>query len=190
MHSVLFRPEVLRADIAIRPASVAEIDTLCKIDLDASTLFERAGLFMELPSGHEFAVNERNRWLRSLTAGRTLLAVNAVGQPVGFAAAGTIDNEPYVDQLSVLTKFMRLGIGTALLNSVVSVSRDAGAAALWLTTYSHLSWNRPFYERQGFVVVPERECGAGICGVLQYERRWLPRPEERVAMRKVLGSIK
>lgn len=190
MNSVLLRPEVLRADIAIRPALVAEIDTLCQIDLDASTLFEHAGLFLELPSGHEFSVNERNRWLRSLTAGRALLAVSTAGEPVGFAAAGTIDNEPYIDQLSVLTKFMRLGVGTALLNAVVKVSRDSGASALWLTTYSHLSWNGPFYERQGFVVVPERECGAEVCAVLEYERRWLPRPEERVAMRKVLGSVK
>jgi GNAT superfamily N-acetyltransferase len=189
MNSVLLRREVLRAEIVIRPASVAEIDTLCKIDLDASRLFEHAGLFLELPSGHEFAVNERNSWLRSLTAGRALLAVSAAGEPVGFAAAGVLDNEPFIDQLSVLTKWMRLGIGTALLNAIVRVSRDSGAPALWLTTYGHLSWNRPFYERHGFVVVPERECGAELRKVLQYERRWLPCPEERVAMRKVLGPV-
>lgn len=174
MNSVLLRRKVLRADIVIRPASVAEIDTLCEIDRDASTLFEHAGLFLEFPSGHEFAVNERNGWLRSLMAGRALLAIGAAGEPVGFAAAGIVDDEPYLDQLSVRTKFMRLGVGSALLNAAVRAARDAGAPALWLTTYGHLSWNRPFYERAGFVVVPERECGAGICEVLGHERRWLP----------------
>jgi GNAT superfamily N-acetyltransferase len=177
------------ADIVIRPASVAEIDALCEIDLDASTLFERAGLFLDLPQGHEFAVNERNRWLRSLAEGKALLATGSTGEPVGFAAAGLVDNQPYLDQLSVRTMFMRQGVGAALLNAVQRTAIDAGARALWLTTYGHLSWNRPFYERYGFEVVPERSCGAGLSEVLQYERRWLPAPEERVAMRKMLVGI-
>jgi GNAT superfamily N-acetyltransferase len=188
MNSVLLRNEVLRADIVIRPASVGEIETLCEIDRDASTLFEQAGLFLELPSGHEFAINERHRWLRSVTAGRALLAVGAAGEPVGFAAAEIVDDQFHLDQLSVRTKLMRLGVGTALLNAVVRMARDSGASALWLTTYRHLAWNRPFYERRGFVVVPERECSPGICEILRYERRWLPRPEERVAMWKMLAG--
>ena len=177
-------------DIVIRPARVAEIDTLCEIDRDASTLFDHAGLSLQFPGGHEFSVKERNCWLRSLAGGRALLAVGAAGEPVGFAAVDIVDDELYLDQLSVRTKFMRQGVGTALLNAAVRAGREAGAPALWLTTYGHLSWNRPFYERAGFVVVPERECGAGIREVLGYARRWLPFPEERVAMRKVLGSFR
>jgi GNAT superfamily N-acetyltransferase len=175
-----------RADITIRPALVTEIDTLCAIDNDASVLFEQAGLTLDLPIGHEFAMNERARWVRSLLADQALLATSPDGAPIGFAAADTIDDESHLDQLSVRTQFMRQGVGTTLLNAVVAAARAAGSAGLWLTTYSHLSWNRPFYERQGFVVVPEKECGAGITEVLRYERRWLPRPEERVAMRRPL----
>lgn len=177
------------SDIVIRPASLAEIDTLCEIDRDASTLFEHAGLFVQFPSAHEFSVNERNCWLRCLAGGRALLAVGAGGESVGFAAVDIVDDELFLDQLSVRTKFMRQGVGTALLNAAVRAAREAGAPALWLTTYGHLSWNRPFYQRAGFVVVPERECGAGICEVLGHARRWLPLPEERVVMRKVLGSV-
>ena len=178
----------LRAHVAIRPASVTEIDTLCEIDNDASTLFERAGLYLDLPGDHEFPVNERARWVRSLIAGRALLAMGDDGAPMGFAAADLVDDQFHLDQLSVRTTFMRQGIGTALLNAVVAAARDAASPALWITTYRHLSWNRPFYEREGFVVVPENECGAEIVEVLRYERRWLPFPEERVVMRKPLGS--
>jgi GNAT superfamily N-acetyltransferase len=188
MISVLQRRVVRHADIAIRTASVSEIDTLCAIDLDASTLFERAGLHLELPSDHEFAIAERNRWLRCLAAGTVLLAMDATNEPIGFAAAGVRDDEPYLDQLSVRTEFMRLGIGTVLLEATARMAKDAGGRSLWLTTYGHLSWNRPFYERAGFIAIPERECGPDISQELNYERRWLPFPEERVVMRKDLGS--
>ena len=189
MNCVFTQRGLPPAEIMIRQASTAEIDTLCEIDLDASRLFERAGLRLDLPADHEFLVNERNRWLRSLAAGRALLAVDPTGESVGFAAAGVVDGEPYLDQLSVRTKFMQRGAGTALLNAVASAAADAGAPALWLTTYDHLSWNRPFYERNGFAVVPQRECGAEISAVISYERRWLPSPQERVVMRKALRSV-
>ena len=115
------------SDIVIRPASLAEIDTLCEIDRDASTLFEHAGLFVQFPSAHEFSVNERNCWLRSLAGGRALLAVGAGGESVGFAAVDIVDDELFLDQLSVRTKFMRQGVGTALLNAAVRAAREAGA---------------------------------------------------------------
>ena len=81
---------------------------------------------------------------------------------------------------------MRGGIGRALLEATQLVARDCGARALWLTTYRHLTWNRPYYERLGFVVVPEDECGPEIRRTVAYERRFLPSPQERVIMRKDL----
>src|SRR4051812_22834204 len=101
MSSVLLRRETLRADVVIRTAAVGDIEALCEIDLDASALFENAGLHLELPSDHEFAVNERARWLRSLTEGNALLAIGADGKAVGFATTGRVDCESHLDQLSV-----------------------------------------------------------------------------------------
>jgi GNAT superfamily N-acetyltransferase len=168
--------------------SVAEIETLCEIDADASTLFTEAGLDLDLPVGHEFLVAERSRWSRSLAAGRTLLMIGSTGAALGFAASGLRDGEPYLDQLSVRTHFMRIGLGTALLGATENMARGAGGRALWLTTYRHLPWNRPFYERAGFAVVPEEECGPEMSAELRYERRWLPVPHERVVMRKDLDG--
>src|SRR5512146_3461086 len=98
-----------------------------------------------------------------------------------------LDNEPYLDQLSVRTRFMRAGIGSALLARVASKLRSAGHSTLWLTTYAHLGWNRPFYERVGFVVVPEGDSGPQLRQELAYQRRWLPCPDQRVVMRKELA---
>jgi hypothetical protein len=61
-------------------------------------------------------------------------------------------------------------------------------SALWLTTYNHLSWNRPYSERHGFLVVLPEQCGEELTSELRFERRLLPSPEERVVMRKALAG--
>jgi GNAT superfamily N-acetyltransferase len=180
-------PDVYRyPQFEIRIGVAAEIDTLSHIDLDAGALFERAGLYLNLPANHEFLIAEETRWLRSLTQAKTLIAVGSAGAPLGFAASGVLDGEPYLDQLSVRTQAMRRGIGSALLSATEHRAWESGGGHLWLTTYNHLPWNRPFYERAGFVVVPEFDCGPEILETLIFERRWLPRPEQRVVMKKAL----
>ena len=167
-----------------------ELDILCDIDRDASRLFERAGLDMALPNELEFAAEERRRWLNCLRSGRTLLASNRSGELVGFAALGVLDGEGYLEQLSVRLHAMRQGIGTALLTAVERMAEKARVRTVWLTTYGHLPWNRPFYEKAGFSIVPAEQWGTEITQQSLFERRMLPRPEERVVMRKVLGTPK
>lgn len=174
--------------ITLRVGTPQEIDVLAEIDLDACQLFTRAGLDLDLPPDHEFFTSERMRWMRSLACARTLIAQGFQGRMLGFAAGAVLDGEAYIEQLSVRTQFMRNGIGTALLRATARRARAEGANALWLTTYSHLAWNRPFYERAGFSVVPEAQCGPEMRQVLAHERRWLPLPEQRVAMRLALSS--
>jgi GNAT superfamily N-acetyltransferase len=114
--------------------------------------------------------------------GRAHVAVDAVdGRLLGFAALGFIDGEPYLDQLSVRRHAMRRGIGSALLEHAITW---AGTRPLWITTYSHIPWNAPFYERVGFERVPELECGREMRAVLAEQRAALPAPDERIAMVK------
>jgi len=174
---------------ALRIGSPADLEVLAAIDLDASVLFERAGLHFDSSSQHEVAMAERRRWLECLTAGTVLIAVDPGGADVGFAAVGTRDREPYLDQLSVRVSSMRRRIGTQLLYAAMKVATDRGGQSLWLTTYNHLSWNRPYYERHGFVLVSPGECGDELRTEVSFERRFLPRPEERVVMRKHLAHL-
>lgn len=60
----------------------------------------------------------------------------------------------------------------------------AAPEPLWLTTYAHLPWNRPFYERAGFAVIPEAQCPPGIVEILAEQRACLPAPRERIAMQR------
>ncbi len=176
------------ADVGIRIGSSADIDMLADIDRDAGALFESAGLQLDTQNERELTLAERKRWLACLAAGPVMIAVDRAGEGVGFAAVATRDDEPYLDQLSVRLRSMGQRIGTALLSAAVTVARQGGGQALWLTTYSHLSWNRPYYERHGFVLVSPEQCGEELRDELALERRLLPKPEERVVMRKALAG--
>jgi GNAT superfamily N-acetyltransferase len=187
MNLLLQGHSFVHSGVTLKVASISDIRILNDIDLDSSALFERAGLHMDFPDDHEFAIAERQRWAAALTAGTTLLAVDASAEAVGFAAVGVLDAEPYLAQLSVRVRCMRRGVGSALIGAVVQMLSEAGASALWLTTYGHLPWNRPFYELRGFERVADDRWGPEMTRQLASERRWLPRPEERVVMRKVIG---
>jgi len=171
-------------ELVVRKATPEDIDEAVAIDDDAGQLFSGFGLHVELGPGHPFAEAERARWLRATRAGNAFLAAPAAGptRPAhGLLVLGRVDGEPYLEQLSVRSGAMRRGLGTQLLHRALEW---AAGEALWLTTYAHVPWNRPFYERFGFAVVPESSCGGDILEILAEQRRWLPAPEQRVAMRQ------
>lgn len=177
-------------DISLRKGQPADIDVLARIDLDAGRLYEIAGLRLDFPSEHEFALAERERWLQYLQAGTVVIAADQRGRAVGFAAMGLFDGEPYLDQLSVCLTSMRSGIGTQLLLAVSALALKTGHRALWLLTYHHVPWNQPFYARQGFLVMSENQFGMQLRAELAYQRRWLPMPQHRIVVRKQLPARK
>lgn len=156
------------------------------VDDDAARLYSEHGIRFDLAEDHPFARDEIVRWGRAAELGRVFLAVEPAGFPIGFAALDLIDGEPYLDQLAVRMASMRRGVGGALLQKAAEWAHELGHSALWLTTYSHLPFNRPFYERHGYVVMPEEACGAGIRHHLEQQRQSLPAPSLRVAMRRSL----
>jgi GNAT superfamily N-acetyltransferase len=172
--------------ITIRPALPSELDVLDAIDDDATTLYAACGMVIELAPDHVFVRGELERWLRSTELGRAFLAVDDTGAGVGFAALDVVDGEPYLDQLAVRVAAMRRGIGGRLLGRSADWARTAGGSAIWLTTYDHLPFNRAYYERHGYAVVAEDACGPGIRHHLDEQRRYLPAPAHRVAMRRWL----
>jgi len=176
------------SDVLIRRADPDEINVLTAIDDDAAMLFMQAGIDVDFPPDHEFLIHERFRLSLTVTSGTALLATDHAREPVGFVALGWLDGGAYIEQLSVRMQAMRRGIGTLLLNAVSALAKANGGWTISLTTYGHLPWNRPFYERNGYTVVPETACGVEIARELEIQRRWLPRPDQRVAMSKSLGS--
>ncbi|HEV7732703.1 MAG TPA: GNAT family N-acetyltransferase [Candidatus Binatia bacterium] len=170
--------------VTIRPADPRELDVVVAVDDDAGRLYTEAGVDLSLPADAPFARDEQARWLRAAERQRLFVASDDEDRVLGFAALDVLDGEPYLDQLSVRFDAMRRGIGRLLLARAHAWSEAQDGAFLWLTTYGHLPWNRAFYERCGFVTVPRSAWGPDIARHIAEQRRWLPHPEERVAMRR------
>jgi len=167
--------------VVIRQASAADIDEVVAIDDEACALYDQAGLHFDFGPEHPFALSERARWAVAVRAGDAFVAETPDGRPAGMLVMSRVDGAPYLEQISVRTSAMRRGIGRLLLARAIEW---AAGQPLWLTTYAHLPWNRPFYEQAGFAIVPERECPPEILRILAEQRRWLPDPGERIAMRR------
>jgi len=172
----------------LRSGVIGDLDILGEIDTDAGMIFEEAGLFLDLPDTHEFPATERRRWAECLIARTTLIAMDGDAHPIGFVAIGRKDGDAYIAQLSVRQRCMRRGVGGALLEAAAEIARGLGARAMRITTYDHLPWNRPFYEKHGFRVVPEQACGPEMLAEYAYEKKWLPEPHQRVLMCRSLGA--
>jgi GNAT superfamily N-acetyltransferase len=164
------------------------MDEVVRIDDDATELYAEAGLTLLLGAAHPFTRDEQARWRRSAELGRLFFAVNGCESRtrVGFAALDQLDGAAYLDQLSVRRAAMRAGAGRFLLRHAIAWAQASGAGALWLTTYGHLPWNVPFYASVGFELVDAADCGPGVLHHLHEQQRWLPLPDERVAMRFVV----
>jgi GNAT superfamily N-acetyltransferase len=165
--------------LSLRLALPSELRELVRIDDAASELYAEAGLEIALAADHPFVTAEVARWSRAIERGLAHVAASETGELVGFMALDVVDDAPYLDQIAVLPRFMRRGVGSALMQRAFAW---AGPRALWLTTYSHLPWNRPYYERHGFALAPEAQCGPELQRILDAQRAALPDPAMRVAM--------
>lgn len=165
----------------MRAARDGELDELLAIDDAATALFTDVGLALDLAHDHPFVVAELGRWSRAIAEGTAWVATNARDAPIGFAVAARVDGVPYLDQLAVHPGHMRRGIGRHLVERVAAWAVAHGSE-LRLTTYAHVSFNRPYYERLGFSLRDESCAGPELEELLREQRRYLADPEQRVVM--------
>lgn len=168
----------------VRPAGPDEIPTAIAIDDSAGSLFTNANLHFDIPADHPFAVAEVARWTASAHAGHMFLATRDLptATPEGLLVLGLVNDLPHLDQLSVRPSAGRQGLGSRLLAHAITWAADR---PLWLETYAHIPWNRPYYERHGFTVVDDADAPSDVRAYLREQRRWLPDPDQRVAMCRV-----
>ena len=173
---------------SLRLANADELALAVAIDDAAALLFSQAGIVFDLADDHPFMVAEHERWRRALEAKQLWFACSASDsqRPIGFYALARAGDCAYLEQLSVLPEYGRRGVGSMLLETACARCQERGDAEVWLTTYAHVPWNKPFYERHGFQVVPEAQCNAALRALLEEQRAFLPYPEQRIAMSRKL----
>ena len=111
----------------------------------ANALFEGSGL---LTSVHD-DVTSLEELSHAQAHGLLWVARGPDREPIGFALVDLVDGQPHLEEIDVDPAHGRRGVGRALLEAVCAWAREAGHAALSLTTFRDVAWNAPFYERAG-----------------------------------------
>jgi len=166
--------------MTIRLATAADLPLLPAIELSAAALFRPD----DLPPEHRGDTLPLDRLQHAQANGLLWVALAQSGAAVGFLAAESAGDELHVCEMSVTPEQGGKGLGRALLTTVIEHGHAAGYAALTLTTFAHVPWNRPFYERLGFRVLAPDECDERLQRILAAESR--SGLHNRVAMRRDL----
>lgn len=146
--------------IELRPAIAADLAAMRDVAVRAGEGFravadERVARCADDPA---YELAELEGWR---AAGRATVAVEGDGQVVGFALVDLVDGHAHLEEIDVDPAAQGLGIGALLLDHVVGAATAAGRAPVTLTTFADVPWNRPWYERHGFVVLADDDPGFG-----------------------------
>ena len=163
----------------VRPAKPSDAEVLPEIERSAGETFLTLPDLAWISSDEVSSPDD----LRPLIAAGTVWVVDdQVGEPVGFLSAEAVDGELHLWEIAVAQAFQRHGLGRRLIDAAEAHARQAGLAALTLTTFCNVPWNAPAYEHMGFDRLMEAGDRLGAL-LVQEAERGLP---DRCAMRKPL----
>lgn len=136
------------AGIAIRRATLDDASAVLTIGERADRLFAGHG-FPQITAPPPAPIEA----IRALLAGNDAWIAETNGVPAGFAIAGQAAGQYWLRELAVDPVLGRRGIGNAILATVLENVRSTDRAAVFLSSFREVPFNRPFYERHGFAVV-------------------------------------
>jgi len=163
----------------IRLARHKDVKAIKEIELAASSRFKGLGLVDDLLD-HHFD----QALLKNLMAEQQVwIAEEKDGKPIGFAIAAVLGKLAYLEELDVLPAHGRQGVGRSLVAAVVDWARAERFRHLSLSTFAHIPWNAPFYQRLNFEILPPQKWETELHEIhILEEKIGLP-IEQRVFMR-------
>jgi GNAT superfamily N-acetyltransferase len=90
------------------------------------------------------------------------VAVDERDYPVGFATCSQLDGIAHLDELDVVPRHGRRGLGSLLLRAACTWARSRAYPAITLSTTRDVPWNEPFYRRRGFQELAESAYTTGL----------------------------
>jgi N-acetylglutamate synthase-like GNAT family acetyltransferase len=94
----------------------------------------------------------------------------------------------YVEALDVVPQHAGRRIGAALLDHVDARARETGATHVELSTFRHVPWNAPYYQRLGFSVLDDDELDAALLRIRNLRIARGVDETKRVFMRRAVKS--
>ncbi len=172
----------LSDDYVIRLAEPDDVALLPSVERQAVRLFENCLAETGLTLEDLEQVTSVEEFEDARTQGQLWVAVSATDGPVGFAQVVILDQLAHLDELDVIPSYGRRGIGSRLLDEVCQWAAKTGHQKVTLSTFRHVPWNAPFYERRGFVAVDPQRLGAEHIDLVEAERARGLRTDLRVVM--------
>lgn len=121
------------------------------------------------------AQSKQQLWVAALTHG-------ADNIPKGFVVVDRLANGFFVVELDVAPDYGRRGIGSALMNQVMTAARQQHLTTITLTTFRHVPWTIPFYDRLGFEIIVPGNYTPDIRAIVDHEERYGFNRRVRVVM--------
>ena len=167
-------------EYVIRPALPGELSSLAAVEQAAASIFPPGAI----PDAIRADSVPLSVLEETLATGGVWVAARAGGEVVGFALLCEEEGLALLAEMDVSPEHGCKGLGRELVAAVADRARETGHAALYLTTFSHVPWNMPFYARLGFAVLDAKAMPPVMEGILAAERARGMR--NRVAMRLAL----
>jgi GNAT superfamily N-acetyltransferase len=169
----------------VRPARAADAPLLGAVERAAAARFATIGL-ERIARGRPTSEAE---YLKATAAGRLWVVEGEGGTVVGLALADRLDSEGFLAEISVHPDHAGHRLAARMIAAVVDWAAGRGCRSLSLTTFREVPWNRPYYERLGFVVLEEAAAGPELRAVRDRERaRGVDANGPRVCMVKGIGK--
>lgn len=167
------------AATCIRPAAPEDFDRLAEIERAAAARFDP----QDLPPALAGDALPRDELAAAHAAGLLWVASDADGAH-GFLLARRCDDSLHLQEMDVCPGRQGQGLGSALIAHAETIARGQGLSRLTLTTFEHLAWNAPYYQKRGFQALDDAGCPPFLLALLRAEaEHGLKR---RVAMHKPL----
>lgn len=176
LRAALALDEAPAPTVDVRAATRAELADLPEIDRRAEAIFRAAGYPLPDSPLPDDPAEPLRHAKAVFVAGRP---------PVGFVWIDEVDGLAHVQEIAVLPRSMRQGIGSRLLERACEWARDSGYPAITLITYADVPWNGPFYARRGFT--ESSDVTAGLAALRANEQAiGLDELGRRIVMRRDL----
>lgn len=109
--------------------------------------------------------------------------LNKQNDPIAFLYAQKQAQDFYILEFDVSRDFQKQGIGRQLIEYAIDYARKQGFESVTLTTFVHVVWNRPFYEKLGFQIIHDSDLPLYLKTILDHEVTSGFSRETRCAMR-------
>jgi len=168
---------------SIREINPADIEKLIEVEKSAAQAFLNLPELAWIAQSPVLPAHIHLEWIAH---GYAFAVVNKQNEPIAFLYAQKQAQDFYILEFDVSRDFQKQGIGRQLIEYAIDYATKQGYESVTLTTFVHVVWNRPFYEKLGFQIIHDSDLPVYLKTILDHEVTSGFSRETRCAMRLMI----